>query len=58
LQTKPAAPAINGVPEEGAELFKKWLEVDSQALEVMRALIKLATEQPANYNLYKPMLLK
>lgn len=58
LQTKPAAPAINGVPEEGAELFKKWLEVDNQALEVMRALIKLATEQPANYNLYKPMLLK
>ena len=58
LQPKAPAPAINGIPEEGAELFKKWFEVDSQAIEVMRALIKLATEQPANYNLYKPMLLK
>jgi hypothetical protein len=58
FQQKAPAPAINGVPEEGAELFKKWLEVDSQALEVMRGIIKLATEQPTNYNLYKPMLLK
>jgi hypothetical protein len=58
LQTKPTAPAINGVPIAPEQVYQKWLEIDEEAGMVMRAILKIATEQPQQYNLYKSMLLK
>jgi len=58
MQSKPAAPAINGTPQESEQLFNEWLKLDSDAPEVLKAIILIAKNQPENYKLYKSMLLK
>ncbi len=51
-------PPINGVPEEGKQIFEEWQKIDPEAIHVMKAIVKLATEQPQQYAMYKPLLLK
>lgn len=58
FQTKTTSPAINGVPDTFNEVYQQWLKVDPEALQVMQSIVKLAIEQPQQYNMYKPLLLK
>lgn len=58
MQIKPAAPAINGTPQEGEQIYHEWLKLDSAAPEVIKAIILIAKNEPENYKLYKSMLLK
>jgi len=49
------APVINGVVE--TDLMDRWLEVDSEATEVLEKIVSLAVNNPKVYKSYKPILL-
>ena len=49
------APVINGVVEN--DLMDRWLEVDSEATEVLEKIVSLAVNNPKVYKSYKPILL-
>lgn len=59
----PRATALAGVAEVSEakmqlnESLKAWQKVDHEFLNVITAVVKIATSQPAQYNMYKNILL-
>lgn len=59
----PRATALAGVQEVSEakqtlnESLKAWQKVDGDFLNVIKAVVKIATTQPAQYNMYKNILL-
>jgi hypothetical protein len=59
----PRATALAGVQEISEakqhlnESLKAWQKVDGDFLNVIKAVVKIATTQPAQYNMYKNILL-
>jgi hypothetical protein len=59
----PRATALAGVQEVSEakqtlnESLKAWQKVDGEFLNVIKAVVKIATTQPAQYNMYKNILL-